>query len=132
MFEGIVKVELSKPVQWEGDDVATIELDFGKLNPTSVIEAERACGGNLSSAFMKATNTEYCTILASYTMRWKQNLSYRVLMKLGMGDFNTVWQTIGAYVLDQDPQKFYDQFTKVEEADVKTGFTSPATKLETE
>jgi hypothetical protein len=129
MFTGIVKVKLSKLVQWEGDDIDVIDIDFGKMSPTTAIDAERACAANLSSAFMKATNTEYCAVLASYLMKWKHETSYRVLMKLNMSDFNDIWHTIGAYVLDQDPQEFYTRRTAGDEGD-EMGFTKPAAKPE--
>ena len=125
-FKGIVKVELQTPVQWEGNDVSTIDLDFGKLTPTAVIEAERNCGANLTS-IMKMTNVEYCSNLASYMMQWEKKIAYRVLMKLDMEDFDVIWQTVGSFVGKRNPQEFYDQFTADEDDDV--GFTKPAEVL---
>jgi len=124
-FKGTVKVKLDTPIQWEGNEVTEIALDFGKLTPTAVIEAERNCGANLTS-IMKMTNVEYCTNLASYMMQWEQKTAYRVLMKLGMEDFDIIWQTVGSFVGKRNPQEFYDQFT----SDEDVVFTKPAEKPE--
>ena len=125
-FKETVKVKLQTSVQWEGNDVETIELNFGKLTPTAVIEAERNCGANLTS-IMKMTNVEYCSNLASYMMQWDQKIAYRVLMKLDMEDFDVVWQTVGSFVGKRNPQEFYNQFT-ADDDDV--GFTKPAVQIE--
>ena len=123
-FKGTVTVKLQTPVQWEGNDVSELDLNFGKLTPTAVIEAERNCGANLTS-IMKMTNVEYCSNIASYSMQWERNIAYRILMKLEMDDFDTVWQTVGAFIGKRNPQEFYDQFT-AEEVEYEVGFTKPA------
>jgi hypothetical protein len=55
--------------------------------------------------------------------------AYRILLKLDVEDFNAIWQTVGAYVGDNNPQEFYDQYTGVEGTE-NTGFTKPAGKPE--
>jgi len=126
-FKGKVSVKLQTPVEWEGNKVPTIVLDFSKLTPTAVIESERNCGANFTSV-MKMTNVEYCSNLASYMMDWDQKVAYRVLMKLDVEDFDVVWQTVGSFVGKRDPQEFYDQFTA---GDDDVGFTKPAALPET-
>jgi len=124
-FKGTVKVKLQTPVQWDGKDVLEIALNFGKLHPKAVIEAERNCGANLTS-IMKMTNVEYCSNLASHMMEWEPKVAYRILMKLDMEDFDVVWQTVGSFVGKSNPQEFYEQFTAVETEAEEVGFTIPA------
>jgi hypothetical protein len=62
-------------------------------------------------------------------MKWRQQMSYRVLMKLGMADFEDIWQTVGSFIGGKDPKEFYEQRTSGDE-DTKPGFTEPAEKPE--
>jgi len=126
-FKGTVKAKLQTPVEWEGNSVSIIELDFSKLTPKAIIEAERNCGANFTSV-MKMTNVEYCSNLASYMMAWDPKIAYRILMKLDVEDFDVIWQTVGSFVGKGNPQEFYDRFT-ADDDDV--GFTRPAELPET-
>jgi len=123
-FKETVKIKLQTPVQWEGNEILTIDLNFGKLNPAAVIEAERNCSANLTS-IMKMTNAEYCSNLAAYMMQWEQKIAYRVLMKLDIEDFDVIWQTVGAFISKRNPQEFYNQFT-ADEDEAVVGFMKPA------
>ena len=128
MYKGTVTIELHTPVEWEGDEIKTIALNFGKVTPAAIIEAEQNSGGSLTS-IVKMANTSYCTHLASHMMGREPKTAYRILMKMDVEDFNAVWQTVGAYVGDNDPQEFYNQYTGVE-ATADAGFTKPAGKPE--
>jgi len=124
MFTGIVKVKLSKAATWEGKDISVIELDFGKVNGAMINRCERETfgGGNISS-INRPTSSEYCARLAAEV----SGVPFRAIEKLPFYDYETVWQTVSAFVMHKDPQAFYKQFTE----DDDSGFTEPAVKPET-
>jgi len=113
----IVKVDLLEPLKWEDRNITSIELDFSKVNGAMIVEAEQAAGSILNS-MVRGTSQTYCASLAASI----SGIPYRALLMLPGDDFDVVWQTVGAWVNKDDPQKFYDQFT----AGDNRGFTEPA------
>ena len=146
-FTGTVKVELLAPIPWEGKEIKIIALDFAKVAGDIINWCESATmvSGNVSK-MMPQFSSEYCTRLAScisdlpYKNDW--DARYRIVQKMGYQDYDTLFQTVAAYIVKRNPQKFYDQFVKpdydeeedsyepdaAEESEV--GFTSPVEQPE--
>jgi hypothetical protein len=121
MFVGTVNVKLSKKdAKWEGKEITTIDLDFGKVDGSMVDRCERETfgGGNISG-INRPTSSEYCARLAAEI----SNVPFRFIEKLPFYDFEKVWQTVSAFIRHTNPQEFYNQFT---EGDDDAGFTNPA------
>jgi hypothetical protein len=123
MFIGKVTVKLTKKdAKWEGKEVTTIELDFGKIDGAMVDRCERETfgGGNISG-INRPTSSEYCARLAAEI----SDVPFRFIEKLPFHDFEKVWQTVSAFIMHRNPQEFYNQLT---EGDEDAGFTEPAGK----
>ena len=122
MFVGTVTVKLSKEMKWESTAISTIELDFGKVNGAMINRCERETfgGGNISG-FNRPTSSEYCARLGGEI----SGIPFRAIEKMPFYDYEKIWQTVSAFIMHKDPQKFYDQFT---EGDDDAGFTEPAEK----
>jgi len=121
MFTATVKVKLTKETKWEGKEISVIELNFGKVDGAMINRAERETfgGGNISG-INRPTSSEYCSRLAAEI----SGLPFRAIEKLPFEDYERVWQTVSAYILHKNPQKFYDNFI---EDDDDEGFTEPET-----
>jgi hypothetical protein len=106
IFDSIVKVKLLKPIQGYDKEITEIDLDFSKITVRVLTDTEKAVlsSGNMS-VILKATSMEYCGRLAGSIC----GLGYTFIEKLNYGDFDTIYQVIGAYILGKNPQKFYDQ-----------------------
>ena len=116
MFSGIVEVKLSVPLKWEDREIQKIDLNFGKVTGAIINLSERETfqQGNFSG-MIRSLSAEYCGRMAAMI----SGVPFRALEKLNAEDYDTVWQTVGAFVGKQNPQEFYDQFTT-------EGFTEPA------
>jgi len=125
MFVKTVSVKLSqKDLKWEGREILTVELEFGKVNGAMINRCERETfgGGNISG-INRPTSSEYCARLAAEI----SGVPFRFIEKLPFYDYEKIWQTVSAFVRHENPQAFYDQFT---EGDDDAGFTNPAAKPE--
>ena len=125
MFVGTVSVKLSKiDLKWEGREIATVELDFGKVTGALINQVERETfqGGNISG-LNRPTSSEYCARLAAAI----SGVPFRFIEKLPFYDFEKIWQTVSQFIRHENPQEFYNQFT---EGDDEPGFTDPAEKPE--
>ena len=120
MFTGTVKVKLSAPLKWESREITVVELNFGKVNGKIINQCERETfqGGNLSG-LVRAMSAEYCSRMAGLI----SGIPFRALEHLPGGDYDAVWQTVGAYVGKNNPQEFYDQYTEGDAV-----FTDPVVK----
>ena len=120
MFNGTVKVKLTKPLKWEDREISFVELNFDKVTGSIINQCERATfqEGNLSG-LVRSMSAEYCARMGALI----SGIPFRAMEKFSGEDYDRVWQTVGAYVSKQNPQEFYDQF--VEGGDDK-GFTEPA------
>jgi hypothetical protein len=131
MFIGTIKVELSAPLKWEGREIFTVELDFGKVSGAIINRCERETwGGGNASGMIRGLSSEYCSRMAALI----SGIPFRAMEKIPGDDFDKVWQTVGAYVSKRNPQEFYDQFTADDDEGKITEevFTDPAVKPETE
>ncbi|MCL2210782.1 MAG: phage tail assembly protein [Treponema sp.] len=121
MFTGTVTVKLSTPAKWEGEEISSLVLDFGKVNGAMINTCERETfgGGNISG-INRPTSSEYCARLAAAI----SGKPFRLIEKMPFGDYETIWQTVSAFIMHRNPQEFYNQFTEGDEE--KKDFTSPA------
>jgi hypothetical protein len=110
-------VELASPVEYEGKRITTIALDFSKVSGEMVNWCEnKTFGTGNMTKILPQFSSEYCSRLAScisdlpYPKNW--DARYRIVEKLNYTDFDTVWQTMSAYIQKRNPQKFYDQFVE--------------------
>jgi len=115
-FKNRVVVKLDEKLVWEDKTYHEVELDFAKVTGQTIIRAEQATAS--MSVAMKPVSAQYCTHLASAI----SGVRYEALNQLHAGDFDKVWQTVGAFVGGSNPQEFYDQFVQDEGDEVD--FTS--------
>ena len=108
MCTGTVEIKLENPIQWEDRTIEVINLDFSKVNVKAIKEAEQKCKRNYSTGIDRAGSSEYCAALAAII----SGVPDKALDKLSYDDFDYIWQSVGAYILKLDPQKFYDQYKK--------------------
>ena len=127
MFVGTVKVKLKETVKWEGREISTVELDFGKVNGSIINQVERETfqGGNISG-LNRPTSSEYCARLAAAI----SGVPFRLIEKLPFYDYEKIWQTVSVFIRHDDPQKFYNDFTAGDDEGAEPGFTEPAAKPE--
>ena len=131
MFVGKVTVALLVALKWEDRDIKEVELDFAKMTGKLINDCHRETFNNQGnvSVILPAQCPEYCARIAAGI----SGVPFRALEKMNAFDYETVCQTVGAYVNKRNPQKFYDEYVKLRDnADVdeggegEAGFTEPA------
>jgi len=123
MFRGKVKIKLNTPRKWEGEEIDSLELDFGIITGEMLNTCEKdTIGGGNISIFNRPTSSEYCARLAAVI----SGKPFRFIEKMLFDDYEKIWQTVSAFIMHRDPQEFYNQFTEGDEE--KKNFTEPAEK----
>jgi hypothetical protein len=119
VFTGTVSVKLSTPIKWEGKEIEVVDLDFGKVSGAIINQCERETwGGGNVSGMIRSLSSEYNGRMAAMI----SGIPFRAFEKLPGDDYDTIWQTVGAYVAKRDPQEFYNDWIK----DDDEGFTEAA------
>lgn len=128
IYDGTIIIPLQRPITWEGDTLTEVALDFSKVTGRVIIKAERDLTSEGNFLTVRPMSADYCSRIAAMISK----VDHKALTKMHAVDFDSIWQTVAAFVGGQDPQKFYDQYSAGPSTDngpdeeAETDFPDPA------